>query len=94
VIVLQKGDNMRISQAVTKIKAAFMQHEKPLTISDIRQLHAELKASQISASLCYLIRARWVTRDQIESNFKRGHKMVYRYTFHKERLPKNAISPE
>jgi uncharacterized protein YifN (PemK superfamily) len=93
-IVLQQKDNMRISQAVTKIKAAFMQHERPLTISDIRLLHAELKASQISASLCYLMRARWVTRDQVESGLKRGHRMMYRYTYHKERLPKNAVSTD
>ena len=93
-IVLQKRDNMRISQAVTKIKAAFMQHEGPLTITDIRLLHSDLKSSQISASLCYLMRARWVTRDQVESGLKRGHKMMYRYTYHQERLPKDAISTE
>jgi hypothetical protein len=55
-------------------------------------LHPELKSSQISMSLCYLMRSRWVTRDQVESGLKRGHKMMYRYTYHQERLPKDAIS--
>jgi hypothetical protein len=84
---------MRVSQAVTKIKLAFMHSEKQLTITDLRAIHPELKASQISMSLCYLMRSRWVTRDQVESGLKRGHKMMYRYTYHKERLPKenNAI---
>lgn len=81
---------MRVSQAVTKIKQTFCNSEQPLTITDIRLIHPELKASQISMSLCYLMRARWVTRDQVESGIKRGHKMIWRYTYHTERLPKEA----
>ena len=83
---------MRVSQAVTKIKQAFVNSEHSLTITDLRLIHPELKASQISMSLCYLMRARWVTRDQVESGIKRGHQMVWRYTYHQERLPKDAIS--
>lgn len=79
---------MRVSQAVTKIKQAFQNSEKPLTITDLRAIHPDLKSSQISMSLCYLIRARWVTRNKIESGIKRGHQMVWQYTYHKERLPK------
>jgi hypothetical protein len=87
---------MRISNAVTKIKAAFSSSEQQLTITQLKLIYPELKASQISMSLCYLMRARWLTRDQIESNLKRGHKMIYRYTYHKERLPKvqNAVSQD
>lgn len=79
---------MRVSQAVTKIKQSFINSERPLTITDIRTIYPELKASQISMSLCYLMRARWVTRDQVESGIKRGHKMIWRYTYHSDRLPK------
>jgi hypothetical protein len=79
---------MRISNAVTKIKAAFSSSEQQLTITQLKLIYPELKASQISMSLCYLMRARWLTRDQVESNLKRGHKMIYRYTYHKDRLPR------
>ena len=81
---------MRVSQAVTKIKQALLNSENSLTITDLRAIYPELKASQISMSLCYLMRARWVTRDQVESGLKRGHQMVYRYTYHQDRLPKEA----
>ena len=79
---------MRVSQAVTKIKQAFANSEKALTITDLRMIYPELKSNQISMSLCYLMRARWVTREQTESGIKRGHKMIWRYTYHQERLPK------
>lgn len=85
---------MRVSQAVTKIKQVLSKSERSLTITDIRLIHPELKSNQISMSLCYLVRARWVTRNQVESGIKRGHKTVWSYTYHQERLPKleNAIS--
>ena len=79
---------MRVSQAVTKIKQAFANNQHPLTITDLRAMYPELKASQISMSLCYLMRARWLTREQIESGIKRGHPMVWSYTYHQERLAK------
>jgi hypothetical protein len=79
---------MRVSQAVTKIKQAFANSQNALTITDLRTIYPELKSSQISMSLCYLMRARWVTRNQVESGIKRGHKMIWSYTYHQERLPK------
>jgi hypothetical protein len=54
----------------------------------LRTIYPELKSSQISMSLCYLMRARWLTREQTESGIKRGHQMIWRYTYHQERLPK------
>ena len=81
---------MRVSQAVTKIKQAFINADKPLTITELRTIYPELKSSQISMSLCYLMRARWLTREQTESGIKRGHQMIWRYTYHQERLPKES----
>lgn len=79
---------MRVSQAVTKVRNAFINTGNELTITDIKLINPELKSSQISMSLCYLLKSRWVTRDKIKSNLKRGHSMVWLYTYHRERLPK------
>ena len=88
---------MRVSQAVTKVRNALMSSEVPLTITDLRGQFVDLKASQLSMSLCYLIRAGWVTRSKVPSNLKRGHKEIWSYTYLTERLPKvktDAISTE
>jgi predicted transcriptional regulator len=85
---------MRISQAVTKVRNAFVNTNNALTITDIKLIIPELKSSQISMSLCYLYKARWVTREKVKSNLKRGHSMVWLYTYYADRLPKNAINTQ
>ena len=81
------------NKPVYKVKQSFMNMGLPMTITDLRKLHPDLKASQLSMILCYLMRARWVTRTQVPTTFKRGHQLIYSYTYHQERLPKvnNAI---
>lgn len=83
---------MRISQAVTKVRNAFINTGNTLTITDIKLIIPDLKASQISMSLCYLYKSRWVTREKVKSSLTRGHSMVWMYTYHVNRLPKDAIN--
>jgi len=48
----------------------------------------ELKASQISMALCYFMRQRYMTREQIKNEQSRGRKNVWLYHYHAEKLPK------
>lgn len=85
--------NNKENKPVYRIKQSFINSTAPLTITDLRKLHPDLKASQLSMTLCYLMRARWVSRTQVPTTFKRGHQLIYSYTYHSERLAKtdNAI---
>jgi hypothetical protein len=76
------------NKPVYKVKQSFINMGLPLTITDLRRLNPDLKANQLSMTLCYLMRARWVTRTKVPTTFKRGHQMIYSYTYHNERLPK------
>jgi len=76
------------SQATTKVRQTFIDLEKPLTLTDIKVYLPELKASQISMSLCYLMRARWVTRESRDNPTNRGRKFIWLYNFYPNRLPK------
>lgn len=80
-----------MSNAVSKIRAIFSDHEGQMTLSDIRLALPELKASQISMALCYFMRQRYVTREEITNLQSSGRKKVWLYTFHKVRLPPTTV---
>jgi hypothetical protein len=78
---------------VERIKVAFGIRKEPLTLSDLILACEGLKASQISSALCYLMRARWVTREKRDNPENRGHKTIWVYTYHQKRLPKQEPKP-
>lgn len=77
-----------MSNAASKLKALFKANNEPLTLSAIKAVHPELKASQISMALCYLMRQRYLSRVPVQSNLVRGRKEMWSYTYHAEKLPK------
>lgn len=79
------------NKPVYKVRMSFLNMGLPMTITDLRRLNPDLKASQLSMTLCYLMRARWVSRTQVPTTYKRGHQLIWQYTYHPDRLP-NAIS--
>lgn len=81
-----------MANAARKVREIFLAESKPLTLRDIRSAVPELKASQISMSLCYFMRQRYMTREQIPNERNKGRKNVWLYTFHPVRLPAPAVT--
>lgn len=77
-----------MANAASKIRDIFKSAEGPMTLTDIRYALPELKASQISMALCYFMRQRYMTREQIKNEQSRGRKNVWLYHYHAEKLPK------
>lgn len=73
------------SQAVTKIRDLFREQAKPLSITDIRLALPDLKASQISMTLCYLMRQKYVVREQADNPRPKERKKVWVYTYSDKR---------
>jgi len=74
------------SQAVTKIRALFREAAKPLSITDIRQTLPDLKPSQISMTLCYFMRQKYVVREHIDNPRPKERKKVWLYTYSDDRF--------
>jgi hypothetical protein len=73
------------SQAVTKIRTLFREAAKPLSITDIRQAIPELQPSQISMTLCYFMRQKYVIREQVDNPRPKERKKIWQYTYSDKR---------
>jgi len=73
------------SESVAKIRAVFRSEQRPLTLRDIRLAVPDLQAHQISSVLCYLLRQRYVTREQIKNEALKERKKVWSYTYSDDR---------
>lgn len=74
--------------ASSKIRHLFKTHNPVLTLSQILEQAKDLKGSEVSMALCYLLRQRYLTRKQIPNTAGIGRKQVWEYTYHAKRLPK------
>jgi hypothetical protein len=77
-----------MANASVKVRKVFQDFSSELTLTQIREYLPELKASEVSMALCYLMRMRYLTRNAIENNSPKQRKSVWQYTYHAERLPK------
>ena len=80
-----------MANAVSKIRDIFGSYDGKMTLTDIRQALPELKSSQISMALCYFIRQRYMTREEVTNEKSSGRKKVWIYTYHPVRLPKIIV---
>jgi hypothetical protein len=76
-----------MANAASKVRDIFKSADGSLTLTDIRHALPELKSSQISMALCYLMRQRYMTREQIKNEQSRGRKEVWLYKYHTQKLP-------
>jgi hypothetical protein len=76
-----------MTQAASKLRTLLKTKTEPVTITAIKEVYPELKASQISMALCYLMKNRYLTRQKVPSNASRGRKEIWSYTYHAEKLP-------
>ena len=77
---------MSNAHSATKVRQSFVLQQKPLTLADIKVIHPDLQASEISMALSYLMKQGYLTRVQIPNNNPKGRKVVFKYTYHKERI--------
>ena len=56
-----------MANAATKVRDIFQLTQRPMTLTEIRQAQPDLKASQISMALCYFMKQRYMTREQIKN---------------------------
>lgn len=74
-----------MANASNKVRDTFLSENRPLTLTQIKQMQPSLQGNEISMALCYLYRQRWVSRERIK-NPQEGRKTVWLYRFHSERL--------
>lgn len=74
--------------ASSKVRQVFKSHNPVLTLSQILEQTPDLKGSEVSMALNYLMRQRYLTRKQIPNTSNIGRKQVWEYTYHTKRLPK------
>jgi len=54
-------------------------------LTQIKEFHPELQASEISMALCHLMRLKHLSRVQVPNPSPKGRKVIYKYTYHPER---------
>lgn len=77
-----------MANAATKVRDIFQLTQRPMTLTEIRQAQPDLKASQISMALCYFMKQRYMTREQVQNEQSRGRKQVWKYTYSDTKLPR------
>ena len=77
-----------MANAANKVRQTFIDKGVSQTLQNIREANPDLKPNEISMALCYLRKARHLSRDLVESTSK-GRKQVWLYTYHQTKLPKD-----
>lgn len=85
-------ENKTKSNAVTNIRNVFRNSNTALTLNDIKKALPDLKPSEISMSLCYFLRQRYVKRELIENTIPKERKKVWSYTYSESRFPVEAYN--
>lgn len=73
-------------KAAMKVKELFQDHERPLTLTEIKKFSPQLQASEISMALSHYTRARHLSFEIIPNPSNRGRKTIKRYTWHKDKI--------
>lgn len=74
-------DTTQGSQSVGKVRAAFREAQKPMTINDVIAMKPDLKPNQVSTAFCYLMKQKYVIREQIDNPANKGRKKIWVYTY-------------
>lgn len=78
-----------MSNASSKIRTLFIESQgEAQTLMSIKEKLPELKASEISMALCYLMRQRYLSREKVANAQSKGRKEVWSYIYHAERIAK------
>jgi len=75
--------------AVQKIRGLFREKQQAMTNAEIKTHLPELKPSDISMAMCYLLKQRYATRELIPVQNPKARKTVWMYTYFDAPLPKD-----
>jgi len=76
---------METKNAAAKTRKCFIDNERKLTLSDIKVITG-LAAPAVSMSVNYLLRQKYLTREQIDNPSPFGRRKVWLYQYHPQRL--------
>jgi len=80
-----------MANASSKVRELFRNKSENLTLAEIRTNLPDLKSNEISMALCYLRKARYLTREAVKAETAIGRKTIWSYTFHADRIPKEQV---
>lgn len=75
---------MDTKNAAKRTREFFIDNERPLTLSEIKA-GTGLASSAISMSLAYLMRQKYLTRQEIANPLPFGRRKVWQYTYYHQR---------
>jgi DNA-binding transcriptional regulator GbsR (MarR family) len=75
--------------AAALTRKTFIESNKKLMLSDIATITG-LQRSEISMSLNYLMKNRYLSRELVPATNTKGRKTVWLYQYHAERIPAQA----
>lgn len=70
--------------AASKVRNKFVEHNAPLTMNEIYK-GTDLEYPAISMAISYLMRQKYVTREQIANPLPMGRRTIWQYTYHSDR---------
>lgn len=79
-----------MAKAALTVKQVLQEHSGQITLAQIMSKAPQLKASEVSMALCYLMKMRYITRELTENKTPKSRKQVWLYTYHANRLPKET----
>jgi hypothetical protein len=75
--------------AVSKIRQMFREVKTPLTNAQIKLHLPDLKPSDISMAMCYLLKQRYASRELLKLETPKARKSVWVYSYYDAPLPKD-----
>jgi DNA-binding transcriptional regulator GbsR (MarR family) len=75
--------------AAATVRKTFVESKKKLLLSDIASITG-LQRSEISMSLSYLLKNRYLTRTLVPATNPKGRKTVWLYEYHPSRIEPQA----
>lgn len=75
------------SNSVTLIRNFMRTQPQAMTLRDIKNALPTLKSSEISMTLCYFLKQRYVVRENVENTIPKERKTVWAYTYNEQRFP-------
>lgn len=73
-------------KAVTKVRECFRSQQRPMTLTEIKELIPDLRSNDISMALNYFFRQKNVSREKIPNKIPLKRKTVYQYTYSDEKI--------
>lgn len=80
------------SHSVGKVRAAFREAQKPMSINDLVMMKPDLQPNQVSSALLYLLKYKYVIREQIDNPAGKGRKKIWVYTYSDNRYINRATA--